>query len=157
MGYLVNYKGLRPTEKKMLVIKEVPDPKNVTKLKSFVGLLKYYRRLLPNISTTLQPLYVLLQNMSWRWNGKPGRLSEAKEKLLRSGFLTHYDLEKPTKLTCDASPCGVGDCLIHVVPDGHEQPAAFASRKLTPAETGYTQIEREDLVLILESATSTNT
>lgn len=70
MGYLVNYKGLRPTEKKILVIKEVPDPKNVTKLKSFVGLLKYYRRLLPNISTTLQPLYVLLQNMSWRWNRK---------------------------------------------------------------------------------------
>jgi hypothetical protein len=35
LGHLINDKGLRPTEKKVLATKEAPDSKNVTELKSF--------------------------------------------------------------------------------------------------------------------------
>ena len=39
----------------------------------------------------------------------------------QSPGLVHYDVNKPIKLYCDASPHGVRACLMHIV-DGVEQP-----------------------------------
>ena len=75
-------------------------------------------------------------------------MNAAKNKLLQSGFLTHYDLSRQVKLKCDASPYGIGACLSHEFEDGSERPVAFASRTLSSAEKGYAQIEREALAII---------
>ena len=32
----------------------------------------------------------------------------------------------PLKLFCDASPNGLGACLVHVMPSGEERPVAYA-------------------------------
>ena len=48
----------------------------------------------------------------------------------------------------DASPKGVGACLTHVMPNGAEQPVAYASRSLWEAEQNYAQIEREALSIV---------
>ena len=50
------------------------------------------------------------------------------------------------KVYCDASPRGVGACLMQVM-NGHERPVAYASRTLTSAETNYAQIVREALAI----------
>ena len=39
----------------------------------------------------------------------------------QSPGLVHYDVNKPIKLYCDASPHGVRACLMHIV-DGVERP-----------------------------------
>ena len=39
--------------------------------------------------------------------------------MTQSPVLVHYDMTKPIKLYCDASPHGVGTCLMHTV-DGVE-------------------------------------
>ena len=98
--------GLRPAEKKLAAIRQAPEPSNTTELRAFLGLLNYYGRFLPNPSTMLQPLYSLLQkNTSWEWGEKQAKaFQQAKQKLLESDFLTHYDLKKPVRLACDASP-----------------------------------------------------
>ena len=56
-------------------------------------------------------------------------------------------MHKPLKLYCDASPHGVGACLMHVI-DGVEKPVTFASRTLSVAEQNYAQVEREALGII---------
>ncbi len=150
LGYVLDELGLRPAERKLAAIRQAPEPSNTTELRAFLGLLNYYGRFLPNLSTMLQPLYSLLQkNTSWEWGAKQAKaFRQAKQNLLESDFLTHYDLKKPVRLACDASPYGVGACLTHVMSDGSEQPIAFASRTLTTAERGYAQLEREALALI---------
>ena len=45
----------------MEAIRDAPPPTHVTELKAFLGLLSYYRKFLPNLSSVLEPLYELLQ------------------------------------------------------------------------------------------------
>ena len=60
-GHIIDERGLHPTKDKIIAIQEAPQPKNVTELKSFLGLLNYYSKFLPSLSSTLAPLYTLLQ------------------------------------------------------------------------------------------------
>ncbi|KAL0159700.1 hypothetical protein M9458_043425, partial [Cirrhinus mrigala] len=73
---------------------------------------------------------------------------EAKQLLLGSTVLVHYDGNRPLKLACDASPYGVGSVISHIMDNGEERPIAFASCTLTETEKKYAQIEREDLSII---------
>ena len=56
--------------------------------------------------------------------------------------LTHYEPRLPITLAY-----GIGAIISHILPDGSERPIAFASRKLSPTEQNYAQVEREALSL----------
>ena len=47
---------------KVPAIVSAPLPVNVSQLHSFLGLLSYYRLLLPNVADILEPLYRSLDN-----------------------------------------------------------------------------------------------
>ena len=60
-------KGLHPLPDKMDAILNAPAPTSVTELKSFLGLVSYYGKFIPNLSLTLYPLYQLLKTSAkWR-------------------------------------------------------------------------------------------
>ena len=140
LGHKIPAKGLQPTTQKVRAITEAPRPTNVTQLKSFLGMLNYYGKFLPNLSTHLAPLYALLQKQScWSWGSQQDKaFKKAKSMLTSSCLLTHYDPTKPLILACDASPYGLGAVLSHQL-EGGEYPIAFALRSLAPAEKNYSQ------------------
>ena len=144
LGHKISAKGLQPTTQKVRAITEAPRPTNVTQLKSFLRMLNYYGKFLPNLSTHLAPLYALLQKQSrWSWGSQQDKaFKKAKLMLTSSCLLTHYDPTKPLILACDASPYGLGAVLSHQL-EGGEYPIAFASRSLAPAEKNYSQIDKE--------------
>ena len=139
LGHKISPQGLHPTPDKIRAIGEAPKPEAVSELKSFLGLLSYYSWFLPNASSTLTPLYSLLQsNNKWAWGSKEqAAFDTAKGMLQSTSLLVHYDPTKPLILACDASPYGVGAVLSHMMEDGSEKPVAFASRTLAPAEKNY--------------------
>ncbi|PIK41134.1 hypothetical protein BSL78_22016 [Apostichopus japonicus] len=55
LGHVIDEKGLHPMPEKVKAIKEAPAPRNVTELKSYLGLLTYYGKFLPSLSKTLAP------------------------------------------------------------------------------------------------------
>ena len=68
LGHKISSKALQPTSEK---VHEAPAPKDVSQLKSFLGLLNYYCKFLPHLSTILAPLYKLLQKKSkWQWKSE---------------------------------------------------------------------------------------
>ncbi|CAG2226134.1 unnamed protein product [Mytilus edulis] len=61
LGHRIDQYGIYPVESKVKAITEAPEPKNVTELKSYLGMLNYYNRFLPDLSSKLAPLHELLK------------------------------------------------------------------------------------------------
>ena len=150
LGHRISADGLHPTAEKTTAIADAPPPRDVSQLRSFLGMVNYYAKFLPNLSSTLAPLYRLLEKKtSWSWGKEQeAAFKTAKTHLTSSCLLVHYDPQKPLVLSCDASPYGVGAVLSHRMEDGSEQPIAFASRSLAPAEKKYAQLEKEGLAIL---------
>jgi len=139
LGHVIDAKGIHPLPDKVKAIQQAPTPKNVTELKSYLGLLTYYGKFLPNLSSRLSPLYKLLRkHVPWKWTSKQDKaFQDSKELLTSSQLLVHFNPKLPLLLACDASAYGIGAVLAHLMPDGSEQPIGYASRTLNSAERNY--------------------
>jgi hypothetical protein len=127
-----------------------PAPKNLSELRSYLGLLNYYHKFLKNSSIVLSPLYQLLQHqVSWHWGKREEEaFKKSKEMLQNSQLLVHYNPNMPLVLTCDSSSYGIGCVLSHIMPSKDEKPIAFASRTLSKAERAYSMSEKEGLAIV---------
>ena len=63
-GHRTNSTGIHPTEEKVQAINQAPRPENVSQLHSFLGLMNYYSKFIPQAASQLAPLYKLLQKKS---------------------------------------------------------------------------------------------
>ena len=105
LGYVIDAQGLRPHPDKVSAIQQAPKPLNVTRLKSYLGLLSYYGKFLSNLSTLLNPLYKLLgKDVPWKWSSPQ---EQASPKLL-----VHFNPRLPLLLACDASAYAPRDCRL---------------------------------------------
>ncbi|XP_030039037.2 uncharacterized protein K02A2.6 [Manduca sexta] len=150
LGYTIDKTGLRKSQQKVKAIVEAPIPTNVSKLKSFLGLVNYYRNFVPNASTILSPFYALLHKGSkWKWEAIHNYAFDAIKRCLASEkVLAHYNQDAKIILTVDASPSGLGAILSQIESDGVERPVCFASRTLNTAEKRYSQIQKEATAII---------
>ncbi|XP_039469023.1 uncharacterized protein K02A2.6-like [Oreochromis aureus] len=150
LGHVSDANGLHAAPSKITAIVDAPPPQNVSQLKSFLGLLNYYGRFIPNLASLLKPLHNLLRKEeAWKWTAScQEAFQKAKDSLTASEVLTHFNPKFPIQLACDASPYGVGAVISHILPNGEERPIAFASRTLNTAETNYAQLEREALSIV---------
>ena len=150
LGHTIDAQGVHPPREKIKAIKNAPQPKNVTELRSFLGILNYYSRFLPTLSAKMAPLYSLLRKTtSCSWGSQLQEVfSIAKDALQEDALLVHFDPSKPLIVACDASQYGLGAVLSHKMDNGEERPVAFASRTLNPAEKKYSQLEKEGLAII---------
>ena len=150
MGHVISAAGVLPNKKKVEAVLAAPTPKDVSQVRSFLGLLNYYGNFLPNLSSVLASLYRLLDMaVKWRWHKEEeDSFREAKELLISTKLLVHFDPDKELILTCDASPYGVGAVLAHKEKDGTERPISYGFRSLMMAETKSSQLDKEGLAII---------
>ena len=115
LGHTISETGLQTAESKVDAIVNAPAPMNVTELRSFLGLVNYYGKFLPNLATLLSPLYALLQKRRpWKWAAEQAKTFRDVKALLQSSrVLVHFDDSLPLVLETDASPYGVGAVLSH--------------------------------------------
>jgi len=113
-------------------------------------MINYHGHFSPNLSQLLGTLYQLLKRGShWYWKSQQSEAFQLAKKALQADpLLVHYDPAKQLLVACDALPLGLSAVLSHIMPDGQERPIAYASRTLTTAERGYSQLEKEGLAIV---------
>lgn len=149
LGHEISAEGIRPNPDKIRAITNAPKPKDLQQLKSYLGLLNYYGRFIPNLSSELSSLYKLTRREeTFLWSNECDESFERSKKLLlENGLLAHYDPTKEIILHCDASPYGLGAILSHKI-DGKERPVLFVSCSLTQAQKNYAHLHREALAIV---------
>lgn len=150
LGFTVSGSGLQTNDDKVSAITNAPAPKDVASLQSFMGLVTFYSRFIPNFSSVTQPLRQLLaKNVPWAWTTECDKVfRQVKDLLVAAPILAHFDVSKKVIVECDASPYGLGACLLQESEDGSRRPVCFVSRSLASAEAHYSQIEREALSIV---------
>ena len=150
LGHLISEEGLHTAPKKVEAIQAAPAPQNIQELRSFLGLLHYYGKFIPDLASLVHPLNQLLHSgRTWTWTEECEQAFVlAKKQLTSATVLAHYNPQYPLRLAADASSYGLGAVISHVFPNGLERPIAFASRTLTTSERNYSQLEKEALSLV---------
>nr|XP_037291041.1 uncharacterized protein K02A2.6-like [Rhipicephalus microplus] len=71
LGHIIDENGVHPCVEKVEAIREAPTPKNISELKAYLGMITFYYKFMPNMSSRLKPLYALLQkDKKWVWSAK---------------------------------------------------------------------------------------
>jgi hypothetical protein len=145
LGYWITRDGIKPLPDKVKAILAIDAPKNRKELRSFIGIVNYYRDMWVRRSHVLAPLASLTSKKTkWVWGPQQEvAFQTAKKIIAREVMLAYPDFSKPFEIHTDASHYQLGSVISQ---DG--KPIAFYSRKLNPAQTRYTTTERELLSIV---------
>jgi len=103
-GHDIDKDGLHKSAEKVEAVLNAPRPNDGTEVRSFLGLINYYHRFLPNLSTVIHPLTQRLEkNHQWKWTEQCEiAFHKVKEMITSEHVLTQYGPSLPLRLACDA-------------------------------------------------------
>ena len=153
LGYRVSAQGLLPTTRKVEELKSFPYPNDSKSLRRFLGMVGFYRKLIPNYASIILPL-----SERMRLSPKDTFELNEQEKLSFDDIVNTLSKITPLahpreniqdyQLVTDSSNYAVGAALNQVI-NGEPVPVGFFSKKLTQAQTKYSTFDRELLAAYL--------
>lgn len=155
LGHHLEPNGITPLDKYVKSIMDFRLPKTLEELQSFLGLLNYINKWIPNLATTSEPLKELLRkklgknvNIEKFWlKEQQNSFNNLKQTLTKIQSLGYYDVRDKTQVIADASPVGLGAVLVQIDANG-PRIIAYGNRTLTDCERRYSQTEKEALALV---------
>lgn len=145
LGLVISKEGIQPAQKHIRAMLEMPKPHDKQAVLRFLGLVKFLSRFIPNVSKLTANLRALThKEAEFVWKTEhDGEFEYLKKLIVSQPILRYFDVTKPVLVQTDSSKDGLGSVLLQ-----EDQPVAFASRALTPAEAKYSQIEKELLAIV---------
>jgi hypothetical protein len=134
IGHIISNGGIAVDPAKVKEIMEWSVPTTVTEIRSFLGLVGYYRRFIKGFSKIAKPMTSLLEKgREFKWDEKcQESFDKLKKRLMSPPVLIMPDLQKGFDIYCDACGQGLGCVLMQ---EGHV--IAYASRQLRKHELNY--------------------
>ena len=150
MGHVLSKNGIGAAQSKIEAVENTRRPTNAAEVRSFLGLVNYCGRFIPNLATTSEPLRRLTrQSCKWTWGSEQETaFVELKRQLASSHVMAYFKQDAETHVVVDASPVGLGAILSQKQSDGTHKPVYYASRALSDVERRYSQTEREALAIV---------
>jgi hypothetical protein len=158
LGYILTRDGIKPQQKKVQAILAITPPKQVKDLRSFLGMIQYYRDLWARRSEMLAPLTSLVgecghtkitkakktKKRPWYWDEVHQKaFDDVKAIIAKEVVLAYPDYSKEFEIYTDASSKQLGS----VITQGN-RPLAFFSRKLSATQQKYSVTELELLAIV---------
>ena len=145
LGYWVTTKHITPLSKKVKAILDIAIPKTKKQLRSFIGIVNYYRDAWIRRSHILAPLTQLTgKQTKWEWKQEHTDAFNTMKRVISKDTLLQYpDFNKKIEIHTDAS-----DYQLGAVISQENKPIAFFSRKLTTAQQNMTVTEKELLAIV---------
>ncbi|XP_041471843.1 uncharacterized protein K02A2.6-like [Lytechinus variegatus] len=149
-GHVFTANSISPDPRKVDAINAVAEPRNISEMRSFLGMVTYCARFIPDLASISAPLRQLTKaDVPWTWGpSQTSAFSRIKELVSQHCTMGYFNPANPSEVIVDAGPLGLGAILVQH--DSRTQsviPIALASRSLTPVEQRYSQTEREALAI----------
>jgi len=113
LGHRISEKGIEVGSAKIEAIDKLLPPTTVKGVRSFLGLVGFYRRFTKDLSKISKPLCsLLLKDTKFQFDEEcKTTFMLLKEKLVTTHIVIAPDWEKPFELMCDASDYAIGAVL----------------------------------------------
>ena len=148
MGLLLSKYGVGPTSERVKAVLEATPPISASEVRSFMGMVGFSSRFIPNFATIAEPLRALTrQGTPFKWDSEQqSAFQSLTSALANAPVLAYFDKDANTSVVTDASPVGLGAVLIQE--DGVSRAVCYASRSLSDVERRYSQTEKEALGVV---------
>jgi len=155
LGYIVSGKGINIDPEKAKSISEMPAPKSLKQLRSFLGIINFYRKFIEKLAYKAAPLYDLTGagKMSLWGPTHDQAFKDIKDLVLMAPTLHHFRDDLPVEVHTDACDYGVAAILVQIeerlTKTGKrrrvEIPIQYVSRTLRKPESKWGTPEKEML------------
>ena len=151
LGHVVGDSILMPSPDKLIQIQRCPRPTTKKQVRSFLGLVGYYQKFIPNFSAIACALTDLTRKgnpniVVWS-NEHESSYKALIDALSHPPVLRVPDFEEVFILRTDASNYGLGGVILQEF-DNVKFPVVYASRKLKGSELHYSVIEKECFTVV---------
>ncbi|KAH7713491.1 pol polyprotein [Aphelenchoides avenae] len=149
LGFRIGEHGMELDAEEIDAVKKLKPPKNSSQLRSFVGLINYYRRFIPGLAAICKCLYDLMNADKYEWTDVHQKAFDTLVNFVTTApVLAPPRTDRPFRIETDASSTALAGCLYQQDDQGEWHPVAFASRLCNKHEANYSSFELETLALV---------
>ena len=151
LAHIVGNGEVHPTQDKIKAIQNISAPKTKKKVRSFIGVIGFNHRFIPNFANSSAVITDLTAK------GKPNKVKWTNEHqtafdALKTALVSYPVLQNPDFscnfiLQTDACDRGMGAVLLQEK-GKYRHPIIFISKKLLPREQRYSTVEKECLTIV---------
>lgn len=149
LGHLIGKEGIKIDPEKIAAIVNYPIPRTTKQLRTFLGMISYCRKFIPNYASLSARLYEQSTQNEIKWTDGLKRDFDELIKMMRNPpVLASPNLALPFRLYTDACDVAMGACLMQVH-GGEERVVAYASKKFLEREARlFSVIEKEAAAIV---------
>ena len=149
LGHIVSREGIEVDKAKVELISNLPTPKCVKDIRSFLGHVGFYKRFIRDFSTIARPLCNLLTKVvTFEWSHAcEAAFDKLQTRLVSPPIMRSSNWDLPFDIRCDASDYAIG-VILRQREDKKAFMIYYASKTLDSAKSNYTTMEKEFLVIV---------
>lgn len=150
LGHIISKNGLQADPEKTAAVRNIPIPKKLKELRSFIGMVSFFRKFVPKLAQILTPLQNLKKKgVKFKMSQKEiNAFEEAKKALISPPILKFPSFEKQFIVRTDASDTAIAAVLLQEHDDGIH-PISYASKKLNETELRYSSTYEKEAKAII--------
>ena len=149
LGHRLTKDGAQPCPSKVQSVLNFVEPSNPSEIKSFMGILSWFRKFIPDLAKRAKPLVEMThKDTEFVWTPeRKAAFQDLKQALVTPPVLRFPDFDLEFLLFTDSSGYAIG-ALLAQKPNGELHPISYHSRTLTACEQKWSCTEREALAIV---------